>query len=115
GAQPDEGVSKEVLHCGRAGVEADEAAERVAKAAEFDAELYLVSLEVFQCSSDEQLVVAVAVEVAGVDERHAGVNGGKDRGDALDVVGWAVQARHAHAAEAERADDRPGAAELGGG
>ena len=47
----------------------------------------------------EQLVVAHAVEVAGVEQGDAALDGGVDGGDALVVVGLPVHAGHAHAAE----------------
>ena len=50
---------------------------------------------------DEQLVVAHAIEVAGVQQRDAGLERRMDGGDALGAVGGAVHARHAHAAKTD--------------
>ena len=55
----------------------------------------------------EQLLVgagAHAVELGGVEERDAELEGSSDRGDALVVVAGAVGHRHAHRAEAEGGD-----------
>ncbi len=48
--------------------------------------------------------MAHAVEVAGVEQRDAGIERGVDGGDALAAVGGAVEVGHAHAAEAELAE-----------
>lgn len=64
-----------------------------------------------QRAADEQLVVAGAVEVAGVDQRHTRLDRGGDGGQALVVVGRAVHARHAHAPEPEGRDHGTGRAE----
>jgi hypothetical protein len=45
--------------------------------------------------------MAHAVEIAGIEKRDAGVEGGMDRGDGLLAIRRAIHARHAHAAEAE--------------
>src|SRR5208282_4626520 len=63
--------------------------------------------------AEQQLVMAHAVEVAGVEQRDPGVEGGADRGDALAVVGLAVDARHAHQAEPGPGHHRPAAAQRG--
>jgi hypothetical protein len=54
-----------------------------------------------------QLVAARAVEVPRVDERDAGVERGMEGGDALAVVGRAVEVGHPHRAEAEGGDGGP--------
>jgi len=61
--------------------------------------------------AQQQLVVAHAVEVAGVQQRDPRVQGGVDGGDALGVVGLAVDARHAHQAEARAGHHGPAAAQ----
>ena len=56
--------------------------------------------------------MAHAVEVAGVDEGDAGIDGGVDGGEALGLVGRAVHAAHAHASEGNGEDFRAGAAKF---
>ena len=57
------------------------------------------------------LVRPEAVRVGGVDERHAGVEGGVDGGHGLRLVGPALD-RQGHGAEADRADGGVGEASL---
>jgi hypothetical protein len=45
--------------------------------------------------------VAHGVEIAGVEQRDAGIERGMDRGDALVAIGRPVDLGHAHAAEAK--------------
>ena len=61
---------------------------------------------------DELLVVAVAVDVGGVEQRHAEIERAMDRRDAVGVGGAAVRTRHRHAAEADRRDHGTDASEL---
>ena len=77
---------------------------RVAQGAELDADAHAVAAAPRERLADEQLVVAHPVEVAGVEQRDAGVQRGVDGGDALAPVGRPVEVGHAHAAEAERRD-----------
>jgi hypothetical protein len=79
---------------------------RVALGAELHAQPHGVAVAAVQRAPDEHLVVPHAVEVAGVEQLDAGVERRVDRGDALRLVGRAVEVGHAHRAEAE-----PGAAE----
>ena len=112
-AEPLQRVGCEGLHRGRPGVEADPAGGRIAQRAELDADDRLVAMvAVGKRLADQHLVVAHAVEVAGVDQRHAGIERGVDRGDALGAVGRTVEVRHAHAAEAECRNDGTGLAQL---
>ena len=100
-AEPRQAVREEVLHRGGARVEAEPAAVGAAQGAELHREQGLVA-PAAQRAADEQLVVAHAVEVAGVEQRDAAIERGVDRRDALGLVGRAVHAGHAHAAERER-------------
>ena len=84
----------------------------VAQGAELDADRDRVAVLAFERLADEELVVAHAVEVAGVDERDAGVERGVDGRDRLRAVGGAVEVRHAHGAEAEGGDGGAGGSEL---
>ena len=111
GAQPPQRVGEEVGDRLRARVDAAEAAVGAAQRAELDADQRLAALARRQRVADQQLVVAHPVEVAGVEQRHAGVERGMDRRDALGVLDGRVGARHAHAAEADRADRRAAGAE----
>src|SRR3954451_478831 len=60
--------------------------------------------------ADDRLGLAVGVDVGGVDEVDAGVEGAADDPDAVGVVGVAVAAEH-HGAEGQRADLEAGPAE----
>ena len=51
--------------------------------------------------ADQDLVGVRAVDVGGVEQRDAEIEGAMDRGDAFGLVGRAVELGHAHAAEAE--------------
>jgi hypothetical protein len=44
--------------------------------------------------------VAHAVEIAGIKQRHAGVEGGADSRDAFGPIGRTIEIGHPHAAEA---------------
>ena len=103
-AEPRQRVRQEVLHRGRPRVDAEPAAVRAAQRAELHREQRLVAA-IPQRPADQQLVVPGAVVVAGVEQRDAGVERGVDGGDALALVGGAVHAGHAHAAERQR--ERP--------
>ena len=105
-------IGEEIAHGRRARIVARPSPRRVAQRAELDAEPVAVARHALQRLADQHFIVAHAVEVAGVDQRHAGVERGVDRRDALGAVGGAVHAGHAHAAEAERRDMRAGEAEL---
>jgi len=106
-----EAVGEEILHRRRAGVEAQPAAVRGAQRAEFHRKQRLVPAFA-QRPSDEELVVAGAVEVARVKQGDALVQGRVDGGDALRLVGRPVHPGHAHAPQGERKDGGAGGAEL---
>ena len=74
----------------------------------FTLEDHLVAIAGPQRLADQQLVVAGAVEVAGVEQVDARVQRGVDGGDALRLVGRTVEVGHPHAAQTEGRD--PGAA-----
>ena len=58
----------------RAIVRAAPAASRVTQGTEFDAELDLGTVPAAQSLADQHFIVAGAIEVAGVDQRHVGVS-----------------------------------------
>jgi hypothetical protein len=66
--------------------------------AELGGQLHLVA-PVRDAPADQDLVVARAVDVGGVDERHAQVERAIDGGDRLIPVGGAVPLAHPHAAQ----------------
>ena len=104
GAEPAQRVGEKVLHRRRPAVVADEHAGRIAQRAEFHRNDHAVARHAFERAADQHLVVAHAVEVAGVEKIDAGIERGADRGDAFGFVRRSVDARrHAHTAEAERA------------
>ncbi len=115
GAQAAQGVGEGGLDRRRAGVVAEPLAVRAALGAELHADPDVLAVAAAQRLVDQQLVVAHAVEVAGVEQGDAGVEGRVDGRDALGLVGGAVEVRHAHAAEAEGGDRRAGGAELARG
>jgi hypothetical protein len=51
--------------------------------------------------ADQHLVMALAVKVAGIEQRHAGVERGMNRRDGLVAVRRPVRARHAHAPKSD--------------
>ena len=106
GAEPAQRVGEEVLHRHGAAVDADEAAVGRAHCAELDGDEYVLAPAPLERLAEQQLVVARAVEVAGVEERDARVQCGMDRREALGAVGWAVEVGHAHAAKADRRQGR---------
>jgi hypothetical protein len=111
-AQPVQAVRERGLDRGRARVIAEPGAVRPSLGPELDAQQEVLPRAAADRLADQHLVVAHAVEVAGVEERDPGVERGVDRGDALAPLGRPVHARHAHASEAERRDLRAVAAEL---
>ena len=105
-------VGEEIFHRYGAAIDAGEAAGGVAERAELDADLSLVAAAAFERVADQQLIVADAVEVAGVEQRAPRIQRGVDGTDALAAVGGAVKIRHAHAAEADDGDARAGCAQF---
>jgi hypothetical protein len=101
GAEALERVRQRGLDRGRAAVEAEVGAVRAALGAELHLDEDLRAIAALQRLAQEQLVVPHAVEVSGVKERDAGVEGGVDRGDRLSAISSAVSAGQSHAAEAE--------------
>ena len=109
--EPGQRVGQEVLHRLGTVVVPAELVARPAQHAELDAQRVAVPIPAAQRLGEQQLVVAHGVEVAGVDQRDAGVQRGVHGGDALRAVGRAVRARHAHRAQAQRGNGRAGAAQ----
>ena len=89
-----------------------EAAGGIAQRAEFDADLDIVAAAAGKRFADQQLVVADAVEITGVEQGDPRIQCSVDGGDALAAVGWAVEIRHAHAAEADGRDGWTGFAQF---
>jgi hypothetical protein len=75
---------------------------------EFDAEQDIVAGATLQGFGDQHLIVTHAVEIAGVEQVDAGIEGCVDGGDAFVPVGIAIHAGHSHAAEAEAGDGGAG-------
>ena len=115
GAEAPEGVGQEVLDGHRTGVHAVPSAPGIAQDAELHADLGVLAPAAADRLAQQHFVVAHAVEVAGVQQGHAGVEGGLDRGDALGVVGGAVKIGHAHQAEADGGGAGAGGAQGAGG
>src|SRR5271157_1054479 len=68
--------------------------------------------------ADKNFVVAVAIDVGGVQEIDAEIDGAVNRGDGFGVIPRAIKFRHAHAAKAHRRYERsdlPKLAELHAG
>ena len=106
-AEPAQGVGEEVPERHGARVDAREHAGEVAQRAELDADDHLIARLAAERIADQHLVVAHAVEIAGVEQRDPGIERRMDGRDALRPVGRAIEIRHAHAAEA-RARRRAG-------
>jgi hypothetical protein len=65
--------------------------DTAAQGAELDADQHIVAGTAVQRVIDQHLIVAHAVEVAGVEQSIPGVQCGMDRSDALGAVSWAVE------------------------
>jgi hypothetical protein len=109
--QPRERIGQRGLHRRRAGVVADPLAGGVALGAELHADLHAVARNTAQRLADQHLIMAHAVEVAGIQQGDAGLSRRMDGGDAFRPVGGAIHAGHAHAAEAEGGNLGAGGAE----
>jgi hypothetical protein len=109
-AQALQAIGGRGLHGGGTRVIADPGAVRPALGAELDADDGGVAAAL-QGLADQHLVVAHAVEIAGVDEVDPGVERGVHGGQALGPVGGAVTARHPHGAQADGRDRRAGLSE----
>jgi hypothetical protein len=104
GAQALQRVGQGRLHCGRARVVTQPAAVGAALRAEFHAELVAVARACGQRLAQQHLVVAHAVEIAGVEQGDTRVERRMDGRDAFAAIGAAVHVGHAHATEAEGGD-----------
>ena len=100
-AEPLQRVGEKIFHGGGAAVQPRNHSG-IAQRAELDADLEIVAIAAGERFADQHLIVAHAVEIAGVEQGDAGIERGVDGGDALAAVGRAVKIRHAHAAEADR-------------
>ena len=101
-------IGDKVLHRRGTAVVAEKAVDGVAQRAELDADLHAIAAAAGERLADQHFIVAHAVEIAGVEQRNAGVERGVDGGNALAAVGGAVKIRHAHAAEADGRGDGAG-------
>ena len=110
--QPLERVRQRSLHGLRARVVPEPAPVGSALRAELHADHDLVTVPSRERLGDQKLVVAHPIEIAGVEQRDAGVERRVDRRDALGPVGRAVCAGHAHAPQRQARNLRPGGAEL---
>jgi hypothetical protein len=104
--EPLQRVGQECRHRSGSRIIARPAARRIAQRAELRADLEAVARHAPQRLADQHLVVAHAVEVAGVEEGNTGVERGVDGGNALGPVGRAIHARHAHAPKAKGGNHR---------
>jgi hypothetical protein len=100
--ESSQGVPERVLDRLRAAVDPEDLSAGCAQQAELDAQEHVLAVAAAQRLTQEQLVVARSVVVAGVEQADAGVESGVDRRDALGLVRGAVQGGHAHAAETDR-------------
>ena len=101
GTQTLQRIGERGLDRRRTLVVSEPGAVRPALCAEFDAELVTVARHRCQRLAQQQFVVPHAVEVAGVEQRDAGIQRGVNRGDAFGAVVRTVHVGHAHAAEAD--------------
>ncbi len=112
GAEALQRIGEEVLGRGWPRVQSDEVAGGTAQRAELHADLHFVARDIFQRLAHQHLIVTHGVEIAGVEQRDAGIERGVNRGDALAAIGGAIDLRHAHAAEAEGGDVGAGRTEF---
>jgi len=110
-AEAFEGVGEGGFDGGGAGVKSEPGSAGGALSAEFNGEQDLLALEM-EGAGDEHLIVAHTVEVAGIDEVDAGIDGGVNGGEGFGIVRRAVDAAHSHAAEGDGEDIGAGGAEL---
>ena len=101
GAEPPQRVGQEVLHRRGPAIEPDELALGRAQRAELHGDEHILPPPPPQRLADQHLIVPAAVEIAGVEEGHAPIDGAVNGGDTLAVVGRTIEVRHSHAAEAE--------------
>ncbi len=108
GAEALQRIGEEVFGRGRPCVHAGEFAGGTAQRAELHADLHLFARHILQGLAHQHFIVAHGVEIAGVEQRDAGIERRMDRGDAFAAVGGAIDLRHAHAAETKGGDGRTG-------
>jgi hypothetical protein len=108
-----EAVREEVLYGGGTRVKSEPDAIGTTERAELDRDQGLAATAL-ERAAHQDLIVSHAVEIAGVEQRDAGVQGGVDGSDALVVVGGTVHSGHSHAAEGQRKNGWAGGAELAG-
>src|SRR4029077_18085103 len=82
GPQPAQAIAQKILHGSRARVIKPKTPGGVAKRTELDADLHAFARTIAQGLRDQQFVVAGAIEIAGVEQRDAGVERGVDGGAA---------------------------------
>jgi hypothetical protein len=111
-AEPLQRIAQKILHRGRPAVHAGKTVDGVAQRAELDADLNIVAVAAGERVADQQLIVADAVEIAGVEQRDPRIERGMDGGNALAAVGGAIKIRHAHAAEPDGGDVWAGGAQF---
>ena len=103
-AEPLQRIGQEVLHRRGAAVMPRKLVAGSRSAPNLTLIWTLSRLRARERFADQHLIVAHAVEIAGVEQGDAGIERGVDGGDALAAVGGAVKIRHAHAAEADGGD-----------
>ena len=113
GAKALQRVRQRGLHRGGAAVETQKRPVRRALATELHADLHRVAVTSTQCVGEQHLVVAHAVEVAGVEQGDAGIERGVNGGNAFGAVAGAIRVAHRHQAESERRRRPQGAKVLG--
>ena len=99
------------LYSGRTRIISGPIAGWIPLRAELHAQLEAIARYALQCLTDEELVVAHAVEITCVEQRDAGIEGRFDGGDGFAPIGRTIHARHAHAAQAEGGNLGAGLAE----
>src|ERR1700738_608736 len=111
-AEPLQRIAEKILHRDRPAVHAGKTAGGVAQRAELDTDLKVVAAAAGERVADQQLIVADAIEIAGVEQRDPRIERGMDGGNALAAVGGAVKIRHAHTAETDGGDVWAGGAQF---
>src|SRR5574341_783166 len=109
--EPAQRIGEKVLDRDRAPIDSCPKAGGIAQRAELDTEYGLLAVAASQSLAQQQFIVAHAVVIAGVEQSDSGVKCGMDRGDALGLVGWAVEVGHSHAPQSDRGYARTDGAE----
>ena len=102
-----------LLHVLGSSIHADRASAGVADDSEFRGENDFVAASGNR-AADELFIASEAVDIGGVEQGDAAIDGGMNRGDGFGFVRRAVEFGHAHAAQARSRKRRESSCRAGG-